>query len=267
MDLGGLPFRLLFAPLMSTAGAADEEEAVVALEADGPDPGVYRASVRRAAAFSAGRACHVVALEEADPERDLLAGLAGVRAVRLLLDLEAYDSMGDDASPVATVDVSLSSPAPSSPWARLRPEAGRRTTARAGLSPSFADFDEATAADGQQSAGGDYDFEATGGDGGRLDPGRDLTAFERCRLLRQLGRRCSGGDHRRRSLESAHPGLCAAVGDFFPALRFPACVDSADPGAFVTAGAMGAVDEYARRNLALVEVELDVEQRDMTVQK
>ncbi len=115
-----------------------------------------------------------------------------------------------------------------------------------------------------------------------LSPSGALTAFERCRMLAQIGRRCAGdAGNRQLGLEAQvsrvatllssfeHvatlssppsplqvPDLCESVGDFYRGYRYPSCLEEES---------MPARDDnpllldYARRNAALIDVVFDVD--------
>ncbi len=90
-----------------------------------------------------------------------------------------------------------------------------------------------------------------------LDPTK-LTIFERCRLIRQLSKRCTTrASNKLRGLEGAHPGLCQSVGNFYSEFRFQNCLSEES---LPVRDENPLLDDYASANLALLEVEFEVDE-------
>ncbi len=143
--------------------------------------------------------------------------VAGTRSFRLVVDLETYDKWDNATEATSartltrlavTVTLDLGDSNVKVELVTIQ-RAGVRTDLEFGMTPFFLDFDLS------QTDLIEHVEASLITTGERAVVAEDLTRFERCRLRRQLSKRCLPHDPRRSLLQEAYPGLCQEVDGFF----------------------------------------------------
>ena len=148
----------------------------------------------------------------------------------------------------------------------LTPSPGVVTHLQVSAVPAYSDFDDEVLGGGgsnektrgyddQEDGAADFDHLELGVavvDAAPVTP-ETLGKFERCRLMRQLSKRCLETDPRRVVLGEEYPGLCDEVKDFYVGFKMGDCLAREVKSEEKESELLG---RYVRENVAVMEFQI-----------